>query len=166
MTKHYAKKRHPLRAVQWLGEITSDLRELIGDHDSRVDGDRQLVFSNAKGPGRFARVGDWIYSTSGEDLSVIGNEEFLKIYEEVDETGRMLPPSDADHEAAAQDFTGKLDALLVDALRLSPGVHPGIWRDRNALLHALQCLLEDHGYVAARRELARIREKIKKELWP
>jgi hypothetical protein len=164
--KHFAKKRESVRAVQWQGEITPDLRELAGDRDLRVDDDRQLMFANAKGPGRFAGVGDWIVSTSGEDLFAIGDEVFRAVYEEVDRTGLSLSPTDAEVDKSYTEFVQKLDTLLVDALRLSSEAHHGIWRDRTTLLTKLRHLLEDHGYTAARRELARIRDKITKELWP
>lgn len=161
--KHYAKKREAVRAVQWTGAMTADVSELVGERKISIDGDiHQLVLGN----GWYARVGDWIYSASGEDLSVLSDEVFRKIYEEVDGSGRALSPTDDEHETAGQEFAQKLDELLVAGLRLSREDHPAIFRGRDQLLRALRGLLQDHGYVAERRELARIREKIKKELWP
>ena len=83
--KHYAKKREPVRAAQWTGEMTPEMKELLGERPISIDGDRQLVFANAKGPGRFARVGDWIVSFSGEDLGLVGADEFRDAYEEAAE---------------------------------------------------------------------------------
>ena len=83
--KHYAKKREPVRAAQWTGEMTSEMKELLGERSISIDGDRQLVFANAKGPGRFARVGDWVVSFSGEDLTLVGADEFRNAYEEVEQ---------------------------------------------------------------------------------
>jgi len=162
-TKHYAKNREPIGAAQWTGEMTTEVRDLLGGRAVNVVEARQLVL----GSGWYASVGDWILSSSGEDLSVISDEVFRRRYEEVDEGGRApssAPPTDDEHEAAFQEFVGKLDALLVAALRLSPSSHPGIWRDRNALLAFSRRLLEDHSYVAARRERQRIKEKIVKDL--
>ena len=84
----FAKKRESICAAQWTGTMSPEITELLGDHLISVDED-ELVFANAKGPGRFARKGDWIGSSSGEDLFVIGDAQFRKIYEEVDETGRV-----------------------------------------------------------------------------
>lgn len=159
--KHYAKKRESVRAAQWTGEMTPDVAELIGERKAHIDGDRQLVRSN----GWYARVGDWINSMFGEDLSVIGDEVFRKIYEEVDETGRARP-SDDEHEAAGREFVRELDVLLVAGLKLSRDEHPDIFRDRDLILRHLRNLLEDHAYTAARRERHRIRNQIAKELTP
>ena len=162
MARRYAKKREPICAAQWTGEITPDVAELLGERKAHIDGDRQLVLGN----GWYARVGDWINSTSGEDLSVIGDEVFRKIYEEVDETGRVLPPGDDEHEAAGREFVRELDVILVAGLRLSREDHPAIFRDRDRLVRTLRCLLEDHAWTAERRERQRVREKIVKELAP
>lgn len=81
--KSYAKKRETVRAVQWTGSMTPEMTELIGERQVYINGERQLMFSNTKGPGRFAREGDWLMSTSGEDLTVIGDDVFRKTYEEV-----------------------------------------------------------------------------------
>jgi len=146
--KLYAKRRERFCAVQWTGVMTPEVEELLQGRSDR--------------PGGPLSVGDWICSASGEDVWMISDEMFRKTYEEVSATGRPVAPSDADHAAAGEVFTKKLDALLVDALRLSPEAHFGIWRDRNALLSALRDLIEDHGHVAARHERAYICEKIKK----
>jgi hypothetical protein len=159
--KHYSKKREMLGATQWTGEMTPDVTELTGQRKVHVEGDRQLILGN----GWYARVGDWIMSTP-EGVSVIGDEVFRRIYEEVDETGRVVTPTDDEHEAAGREFVRELDALLVATLRLSREEHPSTFRDRDALVRNLRHLLEDHAYVAVRRELARIRVKITKELWP
>lgn len=160
--KHYAKKREPIRSAQWTGEMTPDVAELIGERKAHLDSDRQLVLGN----GWYARVGDWINSPSGEDLSVIGDEVFRSIYEEVDETGRARPPSDAEHEAAGREFARELDVILIAGLRLSREDHAAIFRDRDRLVRTLRCLLEDHAWAAERRERQRVREKIVKELTP
>lgn len=161
MTKRYAKKREPIRAVQWDGELSPDVVELVGQREVHVDDDRQLIFSNDKGPGRFAQVGDWIYSTSGEDLSLMGDDQFRKIYEEIEST-----PMDEEHEAAAQALVRELDVLLVAGLKLSREDHPDIFRDRDSIQRHLRGLLEDHAYIVARRERHRIRNQIAKELTP
>lgn len=158
--KHYAKKRESIRAAQWMGEMTLDVAELIGEHKAHVDDDRQLELGN----GWYARVGDWINSTSGEDFAVIGDEVFRKIYEEVDETGRVLPPTDDEHEAAGREFARELDALLVEGLRLSREEHPSIFRGRDRLLHRVRSLLDNERYTAACRERQRIKERIVKEI--
>jgi hypothetical protein len=166
--KHYAKKREAVRAVQWTGSMTPEMTALLElQHSVHIDSARQLVFANATGPGRFAREGDWIVSSSGEDFTVIGDEVFRNVYEEVDETARaLLPPTDDEHEAAGKEFVQKLDDLLAAGLRLTREEHRAIFRDRDQLVRCLRHLLEDHAWVAARREQARIREKIIKELWP
>ena len=86
----FAKKREPVCAAQWMGEMTPEITELLAAHLISVDEDN-LVFANAKGPGRFARKGDWIASASGEDLFVIGDVQFRKIYEEIDSTDGISP---------------------------------------------------------------------------
>jgi hypothetical protein len=80
--KTFAKKREPICAAQWTGEMTPEITELVFGRLISIDGD-QLIFANAKGPGRFASKGDWIASAAGEDLFVIGDVQFRKIYEEV-----------------------------------------------------------------------------------
>jgi hypothetical protein len=88
IVRTFAKKRESICAAQWTGEMTPEITELLGDHLISVDKD-ELVFANAKGPGRFARKGDWIGSSSDGELFVIGDAQFRKIYEEVDETERI-----------------------------------------------------------------------------
>lgn len=96
--KLYAKKRETIRAVQWTGEMTPSMHKLIGGRDIRIEdvravgwiADREVHVDHARalmlnGTGWFARVGDWVFSASGEDLKVIGNELFLQIYEEVEQ---------------------------------------------------------------------------------
>ena len=163
--KHYAKKRESVRAVQWTGEMVPKVRALLGERPISIDGDRQLVFSNAKGPGRFARMGDWIVSFSGEDFSLVGADEFRNAYDEVDETGRVLP-SDAEHEAAAREFVRELDMLLIAGLKLSREESPDIFRARDRLVHRVRHLLDDERYTSANRERQRIKEKIVKDLIP
>ena len=85
--KHYTKRREPLRAVQWIGgEKTPELIELLGERGHYNADSQQLELGN----GWYARVSDWITSTSGEDLAVIGDETFRKIYEEVDAIGQLI----------------------------------------------------------------------------
>lgn len=163
--KYFAKKREVITAVQWTGEMTAELQALLGDHFLTIDEKQQLIFGNAKGPSRGAVVGDWIGSISGEDFP-IGDEQLHKIYEEVTETGRALPPTDAEHDAEYQAFMQKLDDLLVTALRLSPEAHPGIWRDRNKIVSTLRDLLHEHAWVAERNERLRIRKMIDEKLTP
>lgn len=165
MMKSYAKKRDAVRAVQWTGSMTPEMTELVGVHKVYIDGDHQLVFSNMKGPGRFAREGDWMISTSGEDLSVIGDDVFRKTYEEVDEAGRARP-TDEEHEVAGQDFVRELDVLLLAGFKLSREEHPSIFRERDRLVRILRGLFEDQAYTAARRERHRIRNKIAEDLTP
>ena len=162
--KLYAKRREPIHAVQWIGGAkTPELIELLGDRGHYNADSQQLELGN----GWYARVGDWITSTSGEDLAVIGDETFRKIYEEVDESGRVLLPSDDEHEAAGREFVRELDVILIAGLRLSrEDHHPMIFRDRDRLVRTLRRLLEDHAWTAARRERQRVREKIVKELEP
>ena len=160
MGRNYAKKRESICAVQWTGEMAPDVAELIGARKVHVDGDRQLVLGN----GWYARVGDWIHSTSGEDLSVIGDEVFRNVYEEADETGRPLPPSDDEHEVASREFVRELDALLLAGLKLSLEEHPNIFRERDRLTRTLRQLFEDQAYTAARCERQRIKAMIVKEI--
>jgi len=150
--KHYAKKREPICAVQWTGEMTAEMAALLGERTKPFIKDRELVFSNVKGPGRFARPGDWIVSTSGEDLAVIGDDVFRKDYEEIDET--------------EQEFVRELDALLVAGLKLSREEHATIFRERDRLIRTLSGLLADQSYTAAHRERHRIRNKIVEDLTP
>ena len=160
--KHYAKRREPIRAVQWIGgEKTPELIEMLGERGHYNADSQQLELGN----GWYARVGDWITSTSGEDLAVIGAETFRKIYEEVDGTGRVLPSDDA-HETAGREFVRELDGILISGLRLSREDHPVIFRDRDRLVRTLRCLLEDQAWTSERRERQRVREKIVKELAP
>ena len=166
MMKSYAKKREAVHAAQWTGEMTPAMTALVGERKISIDSDRQLVFANEKGCGRFARVGDWIVSFSGEDLTVVGDDQFGKTYEEVDETGRPMPSSDAEHEAAGQEFVRALDVLLIAGLKLSRAEHPSIFHERDRLMSTLRYLFEDQAYTAARRERHQIRDKIAKDLTP
>jgi hypothetical protein len=92
MFKLYAKKREAVRAVQWLGGKTPELVELLGQHGHYNADSQQLELGN----GWYARVGDWILSASGEDVTVIGDEVFRKIYEEINAAGSALLPTDSD----------------------------------------------------------------------
>lgn len=158
--KHYAKKRESLRAVQWNGgAATPELYELLGERGHYNADSQQLELGN----GWYARIGDWICSTFGDDLTVIGNEVFSKIYEEVDETGRVLPSND-EHETAGREFIQELDALLIEGLRLSREEHPSLFRGRDRLVRRMYSLLDDERYTAARRERQRIKEQIVKEI--
>ncbi len=165
--KTFAKKRDAVRAVQWTGVMTPEMAELVGDqHGAHVDGNRQIVFHNPKGPGRFAREGDWLVSTSGEDLTVVGDDVFRTTYEEVDENGRALSSTDEEHEAAGREFVGELDALLVKSLKLSREEHANVFRERDRLLQRLRHLFDDVRYTAMRQERHRIRNQIAKDLTP
>ena len=158
--KHYAKKRTPVRAVQWLGgEKTPELIELIGQRGqiNAVSGQLEL------GSGWHARPSDWVMSTSGEDLAVINDETFRLVYEEVELSERAAPTGES-HDLAGREFVAKLDELLVTGLRLSRGEHAGVFRDRDQLVRALRHLLEDHAHLTRQHELARIREKIQRDL--
>ena len=161
---NYAKKRDVLRAVQWTGAMTADVEELIkgrrASYCISVDAQQHLQL----GCGWHARIGDWIYSVSGEDLSVISDEVFRMNYEAVDDAGRPLPPNADEHEQAGREFVQQLDALLADSLHLAREAHQDIFQRRDRLVRTLRRLLEDHAFVAAQRELARIRAKINKEL--
>lgn len=157
----YAKKREVTCATQWTGEMMPAVMELIGQRKVHVD-NNQLILGN----GWFARVGDWIMSTSGEDLTVIGDEVFRRIYEEVDDAGRAVPPTDDAHDAAIANFVRELDVLLLAGLKLSREDHPSIFNERSRLARSLGRLLEDEAYTAAREERHRIRDKIAKELTP
>jgi len=152
--RYFSKKRSVLRAVQWTGEMTPAAQKLLDQVDQAAHHGGPLA------------VGDWICSTTGEDNSVIPHEAFRETYEEVDADGRPAPPTADEHEQAGREFVQQLDALLADGLRLSREKHPDIFQRRNQLTWTLRRLLEDHAYVAAQRELARVRDKIKKELWP
>jgi hypothetical protein len=153
--KHFAKKRKPCCAVQWTGEVTAEMAELVGPRMIQVTQDRLLAFRNSKGPGRAASVGDWIVSTSGEDLAIVGDTEFREDYEEIDEIGRPLP-TDEEHEAASQAFVRELDSLLVAGLKLSREEHATIFRERDRLIRTLSGLLADQSSTTARRERHRI----------
>lgn len=157
-TKHYATRRgSPFQAVRWSGEMTPEVRDLVGDHAPHVDDQGQLFLDN----GRFVRVGEWI---QGPQLVPVDNEQFRRLNEEVDEAGRPVSPTDEEHEAAGTAFVQALDSLLVEGLRLSAGDHSSIFRERDVLVRRLRHLLEDHAYVAERRERARIRERIAQEI--
>jgi hypothetical protein len=164
VTKYYAKKRDVMRAVQWTGEMTADVQELIKYREVSVDPQQRLQLGSGWHAWH-ARVGDWIYSTSGEDLSVDSDEVFRKTYEAVDDVGRPMPPTADEHENAGREFVEQLDTLLADSLHLSRETHPDIFQRRDRLVRTLRRLLEDHAFVAAqRRELAWIRAKINREL--
>ena len=77
--KSYWKKREPIGAVRWTGEITPDVTELVGQRKVHVDGERQLIFSNDKSPCRFALARDLIHSKSGENMLLMGGEQFRKL---------------------------------------------------------------------------------------
>ncbi len=168
MTKHYAKKRAPVEAAQWRGEMSPDVTAVLELRTSHVKvGDNQaLEFAGHRWPGRIARLGDWICATPDGDLILVGDEEFRATYEEVDMTGSTLPPTDEEHEANARDFVKELDALLVAGLKLSREEHTAIFRERDRLLSRLRHLFDDERYNAARRERHRIRNKIAQELTP
>lgn len=158
--KNYAKKRLLVRAVQWHGgEKTPELIELIGSRGLVNAETGQLELGN----GWYVRPSDWVMSTSGEDFAVINDETFRLVYEEVESSERAAP-TDATHELAGREFIAKLDALLVAGLRLSREEHKSLFRDRDHLVRALRHLLDDHAHVARQHELARIREKIQKDL--
>lgn len=160
VTKYFAKNREVICAVQWAGKMTPEIQELIcGRVFIKIDEQMQLQLGN----GWCARIGDWIHSTSGEDVSVISDESFRMNYEEVDETSRVWPTAE-EHEQAGSEFVRRLDTLLIEALGVSSKEHVDIFRDRQNLVLTLRRLLEDHAYVAAQRELARIRAKINKDL--
>lgn len=142
MTKHYAKKREPVCAVQWLGgEKTAELTALLGQRGyfNAATGKLEL------GGGWYARPADWILSTSGEDVVVMSDEVFRKLYEEVDEIG--LVPTNDEHETSGNDFVQQLEVLLVTGLRLSREEHLDIFRDRDSIVRGLRRLLEDHALV-------------------
>lgn len=166
MTKHYAKKRALIEAAQWRGEMSPNVTAVLNLRTSHVKvGDNQtLEFAGHRWPGRFARVGDWICATPDGDLSLLSDEEFRAAYEEVDETGRTLSPTDEAHEASAREFVKELDALLVSGLKLSREEHATIFRERDRLLSRLRHLFDDERYNAARSERHRIRNKIAEEL--
>ena len=160
-TKHYAKKRDMLRAVQWINAASwfavSTLLAPRQVHHNLDTGQLEL------GNGWYARPTDWILSATGEDITVLSDDVFRRVYEEVDAQTRERP-TDAEHEAAGKEFVAKLDTLLATGLRLSPDQHPGIFLERNALVYELRRLLEDHAYVVARRELQRLKDKIARDL--
>jgi hypothetical protein len=155
--KHYAMRRDVLRAVQWSGVMTPDVQDLIKGHHVEFDEDQQLQL----GGGRCVRVGEWLCSRSGEDLFKVSDDVFRKTYEEVDVGAR---PTADEHEQAGREFVQQLDALLADGLRLSREAHPEVFQRRDQLTRTLRRLFEDHAWVVAQRELARIRNKIDKEL--
>jgi len=172
--KHYAKKREIFEAAQWTGAMTPVVQSLVEGRSVKatVDDQQQLQL----GSGWFARVGDWIcWSPSDAHGTVVSDEAFRRAYEEVDEpsaegegaveAGPPRSPTPDEHELAGREFVQKLDDLLTMGLRLSRVDYAGVFRDRDELVRALRRLLEDHAYVARQRETARIRDKIKKDLW-
>lgn len=166
--RRYIKKSVAFRAARWTGAMTPDVQDLL---DHRAEGivrneDIRVVAEYLKlGKSWSAGPGDWIVSTP-DGLTATSDDLFRATFEEIDEASRVVLPTDEEHEAAGQAFTKKLDALLVEGLRLSSEVHAGIWRDRNSLLSLLRGLLDDQAYVAARHERHRIRNMIAKELTP
>jgi hypothetical protein len=163
--KHFAKKSEVVAAIQWTGEMTPELQAFLQGRAEHVSvSESRLHFAGARGPGRAADRGDWIMWSS-EGLVPVGDADIKRLYNEVDAAGHAIA-TDEEIDAYYGEFVRKLDAILVDALRLAKDAHPAIWRDRNNLLSMLRHVFEDVRYSAARRELARIREKITKELWP
>jgi hypothetical protein len=114
--KHFAKKREMIRAVQWTGEMTPDVVEMLGDRKTCFHGDRQLRL----GDGWYACVGDWICTvTVGRGIAVLSDEVFRKVYEEVD---------------AADETAGRIRlALSLDEVDL---VGAAVCRDRDRILDA------------------------------
>jgi len=162
--KHFAKKRETLTAVQWTGEMTPEMKtflEVNAHSFGVVDG--RLHFANSRGPGRIVDMGDWVVLTP-EGLIPFGDQDLSALYDEVDEAGRSLPPSEKEHEAAGHAFVQALDALLVGSLGLTREFYPKIFLERDRLIRLLRGLLEDHSWEAARRERARIVSRITKEI--
>lgn len=162
--KHYAKKRELLTAVQWTGEMTPEVTEFLQGRAVRfavVDG--RLEFANSRGPGRFVDRPDWIMWSS-EGLVPVGDADVRRIYDEVDETGRSIPSTGEEHEAAGREFVLELDALLAAGLKLTREEHAKIFADRDRLVRTMRHLMEDHAWHAERRERARIVSRITKEI--
>ena len=114
MMKSYAKKREAVHAAQWTGEMTPAMTALVGERKISVGSDRQLAFANEKGCGRFACVGDWIVSFSGEDLTVVGAEQFGNIYEEVDGSDSTMPSATVriDYDDDQLNVVEKINTVL------------------------------------------------------
>lgn len=108
--RRYAKKRELIRAVQWLGgEKTPELFELLGQR-GHYDAENERL---ELGGGWYARASDWICSASGEDLFVISDKVFRRIYEEVDETGASREAAGVEIAAVVEDrCSGELAAKL------------------------------------------------------
>jgi hypothetical protein len=171
--KQYVQKREPVRAVQWLGEKTPELIELLGEHgDFSTSTSKSLELRlgrahNNQDRGGYVLPGYWICSSSGEDFTVLSDMQFRDRYEEVGSEGRE-PPTPTEHEEDAQDFLKKLDALIFESLHVSmiqgSPEHKKIFHDRNVLTQHLRELLGHAAWLAARRESTRLRELLLKTL--
>lgn len=64
------------------------------------------------------------------------------------------------HETNAQQFVKEVDALLLDALALSPSSSPEIFARRNTLRDKLRELLRDNTWVAEKRGGDRIKARV------
>ena len=161
--RYYVKKRDLFNAVQWNGELTSDVLELLGERQFFVDGGLLILGHVERGwP---VRVGDWI-RVIGKEISAMSSDAFSSTCEEVDESGRPLSKTDAEQAASVADFVYELDALLLTGLKLTSAEHPGIFEERARLKRRLFRLLEEQTCTAATRERHRVREKIARDLTP
>ena len=156
--KQYVQKREPIRAVQWLGEKTPELIELLGEHGhfstNSLKGTELRL-----GSGGYVLPGYWICSSSGEDFMVLSTEQLHDRYEEV----HAGPTTQKAHEEAALEFLKQIDALLVEGLKLSPEQHTKVFRDRNRLVDQLRELLTHQTWLG-QREAQDLRNRIRKEL--
>jgi hypothetical protein len=118
--------------------MTPDVRELIADRSVRLPDSRQLDL----GGGLHACVGGWIVSIAGADLKVVTDDEFRRLYDEVDDRGRPLPPRE-DHAAVYEAFVRCVDDVIAAGLRLSCGDRPAFFRSRDAYVWGVGALIDD-----------------------
>ena len=161
--KQYATKRKMIGAVQWTGEMTPEMRDLLGPRSVTW-----TATSLTLGNGSIAYAGDWIYQVFLErddsrvpvDLAVMPDVQFCALYEVTDGSA----PTRETHEENYRVFVDTLDALLVDGLRLSREAHADMFGKRTALLRLLHDLFDDERFLARRSERKLVLDKLSKEL--
>lgn len=162
--KKYVQKREPIRAAQWQGEKTPELVELLRGHGhfsrSYPQGLYELRLGTPDQVVPPVPLGSWICSSSGEDFTVLSDDQFHDRYEEV---VAVSPPTKASHEEAARGFLTRVDTVLIEGLKLAPDAYTKVFHDRTRLVNELQELFAHQTWLA-QREVQDLRNRVRKEL--